>query len=88
MLSQTALREYMGTVMGELEDVEVEEGSNNESFKSMIKMTSRLRYVKIHLLDILINQPDKYKIIYDSMKNDERQINIYRGVLGLDPIFK
>lgn len=86
MISQTAIKEYMETVMGELEGIKVEEGSNNQSFKTMIKMTSRLRYVKIHLLDVLITKPEKYKILYDSMKIDEAQINIYRGILGLAPL--
>ena len=79
----------MEKVMSEMEDITVEEGSNHQAFKTMIKMTSRLRYVKIHLLGELVEQPKKYKILNESMKNDEVQINLYRCVLGLTPlIFK
>lgn len=86
MLNRKELISYMETVISELEDITVEEGSNKQAFKTMIKMTSRLRFVKIHLVNVVINQPDKYKVLYESVLNDELQINAYRGILGLPPI--
>ena len=87
MISREVLKEYMLTVVDEIENIPVEVGSNKQSFKTMIKQTSRLRYVKHHLVVQLKNNStaEEYKILYDSMKCDEAFINICRGVLGLEP---
>lgn len=87
MINQKDIREYMEGIMDEVKDIPVVEGSNMQAFKTMVKMTSRLHYVKTYLLDKSISKSDTedYKILYDSIKSDEAFINIYRGVLGLEP---
>ena len=87
MINQKDIRDYMEGVIAEIKDIPVEAGSHMQSFKTMIKMTSRLHYVKTHLLNEWISKSDTedYKILYDSIKSDEAFINIYRGVLGLEP---
>jgi len=87
MISRKDIREYMDGIIDEVKDVPITEGSNIPAFKNMVKMTSRLHYVKSHLLNEWISKSDTedYKILYDSIKSDEAFINIYRGVLGLEP---
>ena len=87
MISRTAIKEHMEGVIEEIKDIPIVEGSNMQAFKTMIKMTSRLHYVKIHLLKDSIFKSDieDCKILYDSVKCDEAFINMYRGVLGLEP---
>ncbi len=87
MINQKDIKEYMEGIIDEIKDIPVEAGSNMQSFKTMIKMTSRLHYVKTHLLNKWISNSDTedYKILYESIKSDEAFINIYRGVIGLEP---
>ena len=77
----------MESIEEEFKDISVEEGSNKQAFKTMVKMTCRIHYIKNHLLGVLIEHPKKYKILYDSMQSDEVFINTCRGVLGLPKKF-
>ena len=86
MIKQNDMKEYMDGVIDEIQDIAVEDGSNKQAFKTMIKMTSRLRYTKVHLLGDMSHQPENYNLLLESIKNDEHLINLYRGVLGLDPL--
>lgn len=85
MINQKEIKKYMEGIIDEIKDIPIEDGSNMQAFKTMVKMTSRLHYVKIYLLNKWVSDTEDYKILYGSIKSDEAFINIYRGILGLEP---
>lgn len=84
-MSQTALKDYMEGVLDEIRDIPVEDGSNKQLFKTYLKMTSRLHYVKTHTIEIVTDNPQQLAIVENSIKADEIQMDIYRNELGLPP---